>query len=212
MKKLILSSFIAVAVALGSSQSFAQKAYETKVSYMKKDVEAFAADFNVSKDVLNKVAEQYFNDNIKGKRKKNKDFYMYQGINATDIFGTEKGDLYYKVTGNKKNAKLILLVSKGYDNFVSGGSDAQVAANAKNLLNNFEQQIEKYNKAQLIEEQKKLIAKTEKEHKSLISDQKRAEKKLEDQQKEIENLKKKVSNKADEIEDQKKKLDELSKL
>lgn len=212
MKKLIFSSIIAVAIAFGGHQSFAQKAYETKITYMKKNVEAFAADFNVSKTVLNKVAEQYFGENIKGRRKKNKDFYMYQGVNFTDIFGTEKGDLYYKVTGNKKNAKLILLVSKGYDNFVSGGSDAQVAENAKNVLNNFEHQIEKYNKAQLIDEQKKLIAKSEKDHKSLLQDQKRAEKKLEDQQKDIEKLQEKIAKKAEEIEAQKKKLEELSNL
>lgn len=205
MKRLIIGLCLLATCTFSQQESFARKAYETKVSYMKKDVEAFAADFNVSKDVLSNIAEQYFNENIKGKRKKNKDFYMYQGVNYQEIFGTEKGDFYYKVTGNKSSSKLIVLVSKGYDNFVSQANDQQIANNTKALLNNFEHHIEKYNKAQLIKAQQELINKTEKEKKNLEDEYQRTSKKLDD-------LQKQIDKKGKEIDEQKAKLEELQKL
>lgn len=211
MKKILLSVWIGVSIAAFQNDALAQNAYETKVSYLKKDIAGYAADFNVSKEVLSKIVEQYFNENIKGKRKKSKDFYMFQGINMEAIFGAGKGDMYYKVEGNKKSAKLIILASKGYDNFVDQDADVQIASNAKNFLNNFSKQIEKYNKTQLIEQQKVLIKNTEKDQEVLIQEQRKTEKKIEDLQKELETLMKKVTEKNQEIEVHKVKLDEMSR-
>lgn len=211
MKKLFIYSLLGLSILAANVKVQAQSAYETKISYMKNDVSGFAADYNISKSELSDVAEAYFKEQLKEKRKKNKDFYMYQGINFLDIFGQEKGDLYYKVEGNKKSSKLILLVSKGYDNFVNGSSDAQIANNTKNFLNNFQKEIDKYLKSKLIEEQKELIKKAEKENKSLLEDQSRIEKKIKDLERELESKKKEISQKGADIEKLKARLEELQK-
>lgn len=212
MKKLFIYSLLGLSILAANVKVQAQSAYETKVSYMKNDVSGYAADYNISKSELSDVAEAYFKEQLKTKSKKNKDFYMFQGINFQDIFGQEKGDLYYKVDGNKKSSKLILLVSKGYDNFVNGSSDAQVANNAKNFLNNFQKEIDKYLKSKLIEEQKELIKKAEKENKSLLEDQSRIEKKIKDMEQDLESKKKEISQKGADIEKLKARLEELQKL
>lgn len=210
MKKIIIAASIAFATLMAVDAS-AQNARETQVSYMKNNVTAFSADYNVPKKVLQEVAENYFKDNIKGKQLKSKDFRLFKGVNWETVLGQDKGDVYYKVEGKKNKSTLTLMVSKGYDNFVSGSSDAQVANNAKNFLNGFGDALLKYNKSQAIEDQKKLIEKTEKEHKGMESDQKKLEKKIADMQKELESMKKKVADKETEVKKEKSKLVEISK-
>lgn len=212
MRKLSILILLSLGVLVGGKTVHAQKAYETSVKYLKNNVSGYAADFNIPKNDLAKIADEYFKGAVKGKRLKSKDYYLYRGINITEIFGQEKGDLYYKVEGNKKSSKLILLVSKGYDNFVNGSSDAQVATNTKNFLDNFQVEIDKFNKQKLINDQKELISKTEKEHKGLLQDQSKIEKKIQDLEKDLDHTKKKISDKTQEVEQQKVKLSELENI
>jgi len=158
---------------------FSQNVREVKVNYLKQEVNGYEADYNISKSDLSKIMENYFDKNIKGKRLKNKDFYQYKGVNWNKI-SLEKADVYYKVDGSKKTSKLIILVSKGYDNYVHSANDAEISNQIKSFFSEIQPEIDRYFLAQRIEEQKKIIKDLEKKQKDYLSEQQKLQKKLDE--------------------------------
>lgn len=199
MKNLLLKIAFSIALMGGINYSAqAQNVRETSISYLKQNVNGYVGDYNVPKAELAKIAENYFSKNIKGKRLKNKDFYQYKGVNWS-VISLEKGDIYYKIDGNKKTSSMTILVSKGYDNYISSQTDAQLSNELKAFFTAFNQEVDKHFLEQRIADQKKVVAQLEKDHKNMLDEEKKLQKKIADIEKDINNNKKKYEEKAAEI-------------
>jgi|GEM_PF-1378274 len=75
------------------------------------------------------------------KYKKKKKFYCYKEVSLADISPT-KIDLCYKVQKKKHKSRIYLVVSKGYDNYVTSASDATTAANINSFLTQIDAVVE----------------------------------------------------------------------
>jgi len=116
------------------------------------------------------------------KSKKQDGFYVFQGVQLPDL-NNQKLDLYFKIERKSKQEKnqsmMSMLVSKGYDNFVSATSDSATFMAASNFLNGFLANTASFSLQQQIEAQEKAV--------------KNAEKKLEDYQDDDRSIQKKIT-------------------
>ena len=188
----------------------AQKVKETKISFNKSDVAAYSIEYNVSKSDLNKVAAQYFSKVINGKKSSESGFVMYKA-SSWDAMPFDKGDIYYKVEGNKKTSTLIILVSMGYDNFVSSSIEPKVLAALSVFAPEFQKEIDAFQLNNKIEEQERRINSIEKEYKSKMKKERKYNKKIDKLNRKIAKNKKKYEALATEIDKQKQILEDLQK-
>ncbi|MCO6495577.1 MAG: hypothetical protein J5I91_07865 [Bacteroidetes bacterium] len=210
MLKKVLSFTVLIVFGFFLNTLQAQKVKETKVSFNKSDVAAYSIEYNVSKSDLSKVAEQYFPKVINGKKTSSSGFVQYKAA-SWDIMPFEKGDIYYKIEGNKKTSTLVILVSMGYDNFVSTSSEPKVYASLSMFAPEFQKEIDAYQLNAKIVAQEKKINSLEKEYKSKMKKERKYSKKIEKLNKKIEKNKKKYESIATEIDKQKQVLDDLQK-
>lgn len=147
-----------------------------------------------------------------GKGKSSKGFDVYQAINFNEI-SADKIDLYVKVERKGRKDKgvavITVLLSKGYDNFVSGASDASMVQNAMNYLNGLKPKLEKTSLEIQIAEQEEVLKKTEKKMNDLVDDGSSLEKKKKKIEEEIEENKKEQEKQKTEVEKQKQILDSI---
>jgi hypothetical protein len=124
--------------------------------------------YNVSADVMEKALVQRLEKN-KLSYDKSKGFKVYQGVVLPELT-TDKVDIYTKVEGKKDNCTVYVLVSKGYDNFVSSKTDEKTFANMKVFLNSMQETANQYQYGLDAEEQANLIKKADKTYNSSVSD------------------------------------------
>jgi hypothetical protein len=94
--------------------------------------------------ILQKLKQTGYDPNTKGhlfwKKDKKEGFYVFEGVSLPDL-NNQKLDMYFKVVPksneDKANSVIYLMVSKGYDNFVSPEGDTALWNNAQNFLNSF---------------------------------------------------------------------------
>jgi len=166
--------------------------------------------------ILQKLKETGYSPETKGKLfwKKNKldGFYVFNGIALPDL-NNQKLDMYFKVERESKSQKdqsiIYLLVSKGYDNFISPEIDSATFLAATDFLNGFIATTADYRLNLDIEEQVKVVEKAEKKLADLQDDGKTLEKKIEDLQADLRNNKNDQQMQEKEIANQKNKLEEL---
>jgi len=146
------------------------------------------------------------------KGKDSKGFMVYKGVSISEL-GNDTYDLYFmadkKSRKEKGSAILTLMITKGYDNFISESSDAQVMVNAKNYLNNIGNIIAASDLEQQIAAQEDVVKKTDKKYNSLVDDGQNLEKKRKNIEKDIEDNKKDQATQQAEIEKQKQILETL---
>ena len=169
---------------------FPQSAKEGIVKFNKRDVpviyyETSDYDVKVTTEALKNRLEK--DARLKGGNASGFRLYAAQPFAE---FGTSNYDIYTKVAtvGKKKNQKTIiyLLVSKGNENFETAAENPELATNLKTFLDNFvATYLRQFDVEQKYQNQIKVIAKLEKEHKSLTSDKAKLQKQLEDKEKEI---------------------------
>ena len=121
--------------------------------------------------------------------------------------------MYFKVERESKSQKdqsiIYLLVSKGYDNFISPEGDSVSFAAATEFLNGFVATTASYSLNLEIAEQEKLVTSAEKKLTSLQDDEKSLTKKIEDFQADLQKKKSDQVMQEKEIALQKSKLEEL---
>jgi len=186
MKKVVFF-ILATVMAVGV---FSQPAKEGTVKFNKNDVSAIiyeTADYDVKTTTAALKARLEKDAKLKGTNVSG--FRCYQAQPFAE-FGALNYDIYTKVvtTGKKKNLKTViyLLVSKGNENFESEAKDPELAANMKAFLDNFvATYLRRFDIEQKYQNQTKLIAKLEKEQKSLTSDKNKLQKQLEEKEKAI---------------------------
>lgn len=166
--------------------------------------------------ILQKLKETGYSPETKGKLfwKKNKlhGFYVFNGIQLPAL-DNQKLDMYFKVEPKSKTQKdqsiIYLLVSKGYDNFISPEADSATFVAATAFLDDFVAGTASYRLNLDIEEQEKVVKKAEKKLADLQDDDKSLVKKIEDLQADLRNNKNDQQMQEKEIANQKMKLEEL---
>src|SRR5688572_21670042 len=146
------------------------------------------------------------------KKSKKDGFYVFNGITLPAL-NNQKLDMYFKVNRESKSQKdqsiIYLLVSKGYDNFISPESDSATFLAATDFLNGFVATTASYRLNLDIEEQEKVVKMAEKKLADLQDDEKSFVKKIEELQADLRNKKNDQSMQEKEIVNQKMKLEEL---
>jgi hypothetical protein len=126
-----------------STHTFAQQ--ETTVKYNSIDAAAFTMPLEADKADVSNSIEDYFKNTFAVKSASSKGFRLFKAVSWPEV-STEKLDVYYKVEGRKGKSEVTMLVSKGYDNFISNQSDAQAAAGIKNFLSGLNVKVGEYTK------------------------------------------------------------------
>jgi len=166
--------------------------------------------------ILQKLKETGYTPETKGKLfwKKNKldGFYVFNGVSLAAL-NNQKLDMYFKVEPKSKTQKdqsiIYLLVSKGYDNFISPEADTATFVAATAFLNGFVEGTASYRLNLDIEEQGKVVKAAEKKLSDLQDDDKALVKKIEGLQADLRNKKDDQAMQEKEIANQKMKLEEL---
>lgn len=166
--------------------------------------------------ILQKLKETGYSPETKGqlfwKKNKSDGFYVFNGVTLPAL-NNQKLDMYFKVERESKSQKdqsiIYLLVSKGYDNFISPEGDSVSFAAATEFLNGFVATTASYSLNLEIAEQEKLVTSAEKKLTSLQDDEKSLTKKIEDFQADLQKKKSDQVMQEKEIALQKSKLEEL---
>jgi hypothetical protein len=99
------------------------------------------------------------------KKNKEEGYYKFPGVVLPEL-ANQQLDLYFKVVpvdnDSSTRSSITLLVSKGYDNFVSDSSDSSTFLAAENFLNGFVENTNVYNINQKLDKQRKDLASSEK--------------------------------------------------
>jgi hypothetical protein len=167
MKKFLLSLPALCTALLG----FAQARYTT-TEFQKVMRPAIVADMPFpEKTVSNAIEDKMNKSGYKGKSVKS--FTMYSGVHLNEL-GVGNYDMYYLVDRvsrkDKGNSTVTLMLSKGFDAFVSDSSDASVIESAKNYMNNLRDMVAAYDLEMQITEQEDVIKKADKKYNSLVDD------------------------------------------
>lgn len=181
MKKILFLALVTIAF----NSLMAQSRYTT-AEYQKIVRPAVANEIpfpekTVSDAIENKMGKLGY------KGKSSKGFTVYSGVRLPEL-GTEAYDLYYMIDKvsrkDKGNSTVTLMISKGFDNFVSDSSDAAVIASAKTYLNNLREMVAAYDLELQITDQEDVIKKADKKYTNLVdeaADLQKKKRKLEDQ-------------------------------
>lgn len=166
--------------------------------------------------ILQKLRETGYKPETKGallwKRNKIDGFYVFNGVQLPAL-DNQKLDLYFKVEQKSRTQKdqstIYMLVSKGYDNFVSLETDTATFAAATAFLNGFVEGTAVYSHNLDIEAQEKVVQKAEKKLSELQDDSKDIARKIESLQADQRNKANDEEMQKKEIATQKAKLEEL---
>lgn len=165
------------------------KSQASPLQFQGKSVNAFVIELPQKLDYVKELFNTKFDIDRFGLQKKNdQNFFFYQQIKLPKITSSFL-DIYYQLeetkTDNGTFVKVNLLISKGYDNFISKTSDASASQNIMEMLNdlgvsverkNFEIQIEKKEQDVQLEKQKLILL--EEELQSIENEKRELEKKL----------------------------------
>jgi hypothetical protein len=209
MKKILFLLFATISFLAAKAQ-----AVEAQVPYNKVNQPAVTAEFITDVDIAEKAVSEDLKTRGFGKGKSAKGFTLYQAINFTEI-SADKIDLYIKTEKKSKKEKdktiLTVLVSKGYDNFVSSTTEPKMIAAVMNYVNGLKPKFETGNLEVQIKEQEDVIKKEEKRQNNLIDDGTDLEKKKRKVEDDIASNKKDQEKQKAEVEKQKQILETLKK-
>lgn len=177
MKKALTSLAM---IFLVNTYVHAQEVKDGNIPVKKIDRPAVLANYNFSKDIVTKVLKDKLDKTGLMNRKSQSGFVIYEGI-AWQGLTESKMDVYTKVSGNKNQATVYILLSKGYDNFINSTSDPEVYNKAKNFLNNLEKDIEDYQQQLIREQKEKELEKEQKKYDKMMKEKERKEKELQKQ-------------------------------
>jgi hypothetical protein len=183
MKQIFTSVALAIA-ALTSVTANAQNAREASVKFDKTNESAVVADFDKPVDVVEAALKQRLDKEGLGKMKSSKGFMTYAGTLWPSV-SSDKIDVYFKVDGKKDKSTVSVLISKGYNNFVTSGTDQTTINNVKTFLNGLIGYTNSYQLGLNIKAQEEALKKAEKaynnatdDNKDLLSQKEKLEKKL----------------------------------
>lgn len=205
MKKIIvLLSLTFIFPALSWAQ-----ATDTLIYFNQQTLPSCVEHYNYSAIEISGALEKKFVDAKFPKAAKAKDgFTLYKGVILPEISAV-KLDMYTKVVPNGANCSLFIILSKGYDNYITKTSDPEIIANTLNFLNGFHKNASAYRYGVEIEKQNTVIKDVEKKIKKSESEKESLEKDKSKIQSKIGDLKQKSDGLKLEYENQQKALELL---
>lgn len=181
MKRILL--IVGTCIGLFTN-AFAQNAKETTVKFKKENQPAAMAQYNLPEEIVMDALVQYLEKAGLGKKTSEKGFRAFKGATWQEL-SSDKMDIYFKVEGKSQVATVYMLVSKGYDNFVSKANDEVLMNKLIAFLNAFDNDANKYMLQQNIAAQGEVVKKAQanladiqKEGKELAEDREKVEKKI----------------------------------
>lgn len=189
MKKLIPSLFLALTIAATAS---AQSARETSVKFNKNNENAVVAEYDSKADMVKEVLKERLDKEGLGKMKSSSGYMRYSGVTWNTV-SSDKMDVYFKVESRKGKSMISVLLSKGYDNFVTSTSDGRAIDNVKAFLNSFDDEIVAYQKALDVKAQEEAVKKAEKKQQKIAEQQAKLEKENAAKQKALEEERRKLN-------------------
>lgn len=213
MKKIFLISLLALFSTLSA---WAQKSNEAnEKTPLGENGPAIVIEFEGQAKNVEDVLSDKFK---KLKSSKTKGFVSMEGQIFTEI-GPDMMDIYYKVEKGKENqSKVIMFLSKGYNNWMTGSTNPAEVGNAKKMLDNLVAEVRKYELGIAIAAQEKVLdgatkdqEKLVKEGEGLVKDHQKLEEELAKNKENQELNKKSQEDQKKVIEEEKKVLDELKK-
>lgn len=148
---------VALFISIAAIQSYAQNAHEVAVKISKVEQKAIAADYSYSKSLVQTALDGRFSRAGFGKSKSKSGFSVYSGVTWQEIAPTDKLDVWVKTEEKKGNTTLTILISRGYDNFMTSVTDSLQIENLKNFMNSLNADIVAADLAEKIEEQMKAV-------------------------------------------------------
>ena len=112
----------------------AQGAHDAAIRFGKAERPGLLADYPYSKGLVENALRARLEKSGLGKPSSDKGFASYQGVSWVEM-APGQVDVYTKVDGKGNQSTVMLLVSKGYDNYVSTASDEAMSARLKVFLN-----------------------------------------------------------------------------
>ncbi len=168
-----MKKFFAVVFAVVLfSTAFAQARY-TAIDYLKVSRPAVAMEMPFPEKTVSNAIEDKFTK-MGYKAKETKGFLMFGGARIPEL-GTESYDVYFyvdRVSRREKGTSTVtMMLSKGYENFVSDTSDATLIGYAKQYLaTTIRDAVAAYDLELQIADQEDQIKKAEKKYNNLVDD------------------------------------------
>jgi len=206
MKKIVVLVLLFVLNLHANAQS-----RTSTVEYQKTDREAIVNEVPFSEDMITRAIQDTL-EKLGYKGKESKGFIVYKGVKMPAL-GSEAYDLYFSVDKKSKRekdiSKVTLMISKGFDIFVTEKSDPGLVRNAKTYLDSLRNTVAIYDKGQQISEQEEVVKKAEKKIENLAEDAQDLQKKKKKLEKEIEDNIKEQADQQKELEKQRQVLSTL---
>lgn len=166
--------------------------------------------------ILQKLKETGYDPQTKGmlfwKSNKVNDFYVFNNVQLPEL-NNQKLDMYFKVakatSGDKAQSTVYLMVSKGYDNFVSPETDTATFYAAQKFLDGFVGSTNTFKHNSDVETQQANVTNAEKKLSDLQKKEKDLSSKIAELQSDLVNNQNDQKNQQAEIESQKARLEEL---
>jgi hypothetical protein len=166
--------------------------------------------------ILQKLKETGYDPQTKGmlfwKTNKVEDFYVFNNVQLPEL-NNQKLDMYFKVakatSGDKEQSTVYLMVSKGYDNFVSSQTDTATFYAAQKFLNGFVASTNTFKHNADIETQQASVASAEKKLGDLQKKEKDLSSKIAQLQSDLVNNQNDQKNQQTEVDNQKARLELL---
>jgi hypothetical protein len=215
-----MKSTLLLAIAFAVTQTVSAQASYTSVSYDKSSQPALVLDLPYNQS----TSEDFIVDNLKKigydaetkgklfwKQNKLNGFYVFKDVRLEGIPQTV--DLYFKVDQKSKKDKdesiIYLMVGQGENNFISSTSDEATYNAAKTFLNGFVDQSAAYKLDLDIKYQEDAVKTAEKKLDKLHSDEKDMGKKIDQLQRDLKQNREDQKDQEKTIENERKKLEDL---
>ena len=183
----------------------------TEVDYQKQSRPALVNDVPFPSATIEKAIEDTFSK-MGYKSINSKGYTVYKGVRLPQL-GTDSYDVYFMVDKksrkDKENSTVTMMVTKGFDAFVSRSSDAAVFERSQTYLDSLRNMIAIYDLEQQITAQQEEVKKADKKSADLEDEAKSLEKKKRKLEEDISDNDKARNNQEKEIEKQKQILEVL---
>jgi len=206
-----MNKFIIVLFTLFVSLSVSAQSYTGTVEFQKVLRETVVNILPFPEKVIMGAIEDTM-QKLGYKGKEVKDFTVYRGVKLPD-FNNVPLDLYFmaerKSKKEKESSLVTLLVSKGFDDFITRASNAELVEKAKVYLDSLRNAVGYYDLEQQIAEQETVMKDNAKKSNDLVSEAEDLQKKRKKLEKEIEDNAKEQANMKSETEKQQQILETL---
>jgi hypothetical protein len=159
--------FLAAALIFtAASPLAAQNAADATVRYQKTERPGMTVDYELPKADMEEAILAKMETSGPGKPKSKGEFITWQNVSWPEV-APGQVDIYMKVDGSKKKTTVVLLVSKGYDNFVNRANDAATGDRMKAFLDGLQNAVGRVYMNRNITMQEDVIRRAEKSYDDL---------------------------------------------